>query len=89
MSPQGKKIWGSRPGVSLLSAWLHDKPLSKTDELTIKRLVRTSKNCQQPKLPTLQVSEMLTPSEIEQLRQEQNAQFDLLQKEFPKARIIR
>jgi len=33
--------------------------------------------------------EMLTPSEIEQLQQEQSAQLALLQKESPKAKIIR
>ena len=44
---------------------------------------------QQPKPSTFQVSRMLTPSEIEQLRQEQNAQIDLLQKEFPNTRILR
>ena len=34
-------------------------------------------------------TDMLIPAEIEQLRQEQSAQFDLLQKEFPKAKIAR
>jgi hypothetical protein len=34
-------------------------------------------------------TEMLTPSEIEQLRQEQNAQLASPQKEFPKAKIVR
>lgn len=41
----------------------------------------------QPKGDTSSASEMLTPSEIGQLRQEQSAQLDLLQKEFPKARV--
>lgn len=54
------------------------KPLDSTTKLP---LVRS----QQPKQFTFQVAEMLTPSEIEQLRQEQNDRINLLQKEFPKA----
>ena len=42
----------------------------------------------QPKQRMFSDSEMLTPSEIERLRQEQNARLALLQKEFPKARIV-
>lgn len=44
---------------------------------------------QQPRQDTSSASEMLTPTEIEQLRQEQNAQIALPQKEFPKAKIVR
>lgn len=44
---------------------------------------------QQPKQIMFQVAEMLTRSEIEQLRQEQNDRLDLLQKEFPNAKVLR
>ena len=89
MSPQGKKIWDSPAGASLMRAMLRGQPQSEQDKETVQALVESSKNCQQPKPSTLLVSEMLTPSEIEQLRREQNERLDLLQKEFPKARIIR
>jgi hypothetical protein len=59
-----------------------DKPLDSTTKLPLGR-------SQQPRQSMSQVSEMLTPSEIEQLRQEQKDRFALLQKEFPKAKILR
>ena len=43
----------------------------------------------QPRPATSPDSEMLTPSEIEQLRQEQSARIDLLQGEFPGVKIHR
>ena len=59
-----------------------DKPLDSTTKLP---LVRS----QQPKQVMFQIAEMLTRSEIEQLRQEQKNRLDLLQKEFQKAKILR
>ena len=43
MTPQGKKIWNSPQGASLMESMLGEKPVSEQDRATIQALVETSK----------------------------------------------
>jgi hypothetical protein len=43
MTPQGKKIWNSPAGASLMKAMLGEKPMNKQDEAVVRALVKTSK----------------------------------------------
>lgn len=43
MTPEGKKIWGSPQGVSLMRAMLNGKAISEQDRATIQALVESSK----------------------------------------------
>jgi hypothetical protein len=48
MTPQGKKIWNSPAGASLMKAMLGEKPMNKQDEAVVKALVKTSKEGKKP-----------------------------------------
>ena len=43
MTPEGKKIWNSPQGASLMESMLGEKPVSEQDRATIQTLVETSK----------------------------------------------
>jgi hypothetical protein len=43
MTPDGKKIWNSPAGASLMAAMLGQKPVKPQDQATVKALVKTSK----------------------------------------------
>jgi len=43
MTPQGKKIWNSPKGASLMAAMLGEKEVEPQHEATVKELVETSK----------------------------------------------
>lgn len=61
ISKEGKKIWQSKAGGNLMAAMLGTKPLTRMDELTIKRLKVIDQDGQDTDLAQRRQSET-TPS---------------------------
>jgi len=46
MTPEGKKIWNSPAGGHLMDAMMGDEPFAARDRMTVRSLVKTSKDGQ-------------------------------------------